>query len=76
MYKISIGRRMWGRRMWGEKSWKISQHVIPATQGQELHNLSSFEGHSSNDNKSFLTLRMMMVPCLEVIQLLRELMES
>ena len=29
-----------------------SQNVIPATQGQELHNLSSFEGHSSNDNKS------------------------
>ena len=29
-----------------------SQHVIPATQGQELHNLSSFEANSSNDNKS------------------------
>ena len=29
-----------------------SQHVIPATQGQELHNLSSFEGNLSNDNNS------------------------
>ena len=43
--------------MWGEKSWRISQHVIPATQGQELHNLSSFEGNLSNDNNSIFAFR-------------------
>ena len=30
-----------------------SQHVIPATQGQELHNLSSFDGNASSDKSIF-----------------------
>ena len=34
-----------------------SQQVIDATQGQELHNLSSFEENLSNDNNDFFAFR-------------------
>ena len=30
-----------------------SQQLVPATQGQELHNLSSFDGNSSSDKSIF-----------------------
>ena len=34
-------------------SHEESQQEIPATQGQELHNLSPFEGHASSDKSIF-----------------------